>query len=241
MAATRQYAATLAFSLLMLWLREPLRIPLRQALIAWGLGAGQAIYSWCLYLSFEHLPVALAILAFYTYPLLTALLGWASGQQRPDRYVLLALLLAFAGLALALGGIGFPCGCLDHPGLADLAFENGFFAGALDGDASDGVLVEIEELSGAVVAGFAGDNGGDLILGLILQAVIDFVYAGQAFGAGIDFVSHGIEVAQLVNDLAGRFGRITFGRRGLGLVRLAHGDFEAGNRLVKSGGGQSGG
>ncbi len=104
MAATRQYAATLAFSLLMLWLREPLRIPLRQALIAWGLGAGQAIYSWCLYLSFEHLPVALAILAFYTYPLLTALLGWASGQQRPDRYVLLALLLAFAGLALALGG-----------------------------------------------------------------------------------------------------------------------------------------
>lgn len=50
-----------------------------------------------------YIPVSLAVLLFYTFPILTALLVAARTQQLPRIDELLILLLAFGGIVLALG------------------------------------------------------------------------------------------------------------------------------------------
>ena len=52
--------------------------------------------------SVVYIPVSLAVLLFYTYPILTALLGAALDKRWPDRFAWIALVLAFAGIAIAL-------------------------------------------------------------------------------------------------------------------------------------------
>ena len=64
------------------------------------------VQSLCLYSSVARLPVALALLAFNTYPIWTAL--WASliSRQAPERALLLAMPVILLGLALALDVLG---------------------------------------------------------------------------------------------------------------------------------------
>jgi drug/metabolite transporter (DMT)-like permease len=50
-----------------------------------------------------YIPVSLAVLLFYTFPLITALLVAARRRQRPKLNELLVLLVAFGGVLLALG------------------------------------------------------------------------------------------------------------------------------------------
>src|SRR5690606_5842255 len=52
------------------------------------------------------IPVALALLAFNTYPLFFLLLTWALGDGRPEPRALLAVPLAFLGMVLALDAVG---------------------------------------------------------------------------------------------------------------------------------------
>ncbi len=68
------------------------------------------VQSLCLYSAVARLPVALALLAFNTYPLWTAL--WASliYRKRPERAVLLAMPVILLGLALALDVLGAASG-----------------------------------------------------------------------------------------------------------------------------------
>lgn len=90
-------------------------LPPRDRIIALALGLLVATYAFCLYEAIETIPVALGVLVFYTYPLLTGAASWATGDERPSRRGLLALGAAFAGLALALDA---PQGNLDRRGLA---------------------------------------------------------------------------------------------------------------------------
>ena len=53
--------------------------------------------------SVRYIPVGLALLIMYTYPLMIAIAGWVSGTESFTVDRLLAILAAFAGLALALG------------------------------------------------------------------------------------------------------------------------------------------
>jgi len=65
-----------------------------------GIGAYLTSVAW--------LPVSLAVLVFYTFPILIALLSAALARRWPQPLEMLALLVAFAGLALALevsGGV----------------------------------------------------------------------------------------------------------------------------------------
>jgi drug/metabolite transporter (DMT)-like permease len=50
----------------------------------------------------EYMPVALTVLTFYTYPLITGLFAWLTGRERFGIAGALALPLAFVGLLLAL-------------------------------------------------------------------------------------------------------------------------------------------
>ena len=60
------------------------------------------VQSYCLYSAVARIPVALALLAFNTYPMLLSLLSWAAGGERPARRALVAMPVALAGLAIAL-------------------------------------------------------------------------------------------------------------------------------------------
>ena len=61
-----------------------------------------SVQSYCLYSAVALIPVALALLAFQTFPMLLALISWIGGGERPARRVLLAMPVALLGLALAL-------------------------------------------------------------------------------------------------------------------------------------------
>jgi drug/metabolite transporter (DMT)-like permease len=61
-----------------------------------------AVQSYCLYSAVALIPAALALLVFQTCPMLFVLLSWAMGKERPQPQTLAAMLLALAGLALAL-------------------------------------------------------------------------------------------------------------------------------------------
>lgn len=80
----------------------------RRALPAIGLLI--ALQSFCLYSAVARLPVALALLAFNTYPLSTALWARVLYGHRPERRVLLAMPVMLAGLALALDVLGAASG-----------------------------------------------------------------------------------------------------------------------------------
>lgn len=73
------------------------------------------IQSLFLYSSVARLPVALALLAFNTYPIWTALWAWLVYRQAPERALLMAMPVILLGLALALDVLGAASG-LDASG-----------------------------------------------------------------------------------------------------------------------------
>jgi drug/metabolite transporter (DMT)-like permease len=60
------------------------------------------VQSYCLYSAVARIPVALALLAFNTCPLMLNLIAWAAGVEMPSRRALWAMPAALCGLALAL-------------------------------------------------------------------------------------------------------------------------------------------
>lgn len=79
-----------------------LALPPRRRLLALAAGLLHAAYGQAFLVSLDYLPVGIAVITFYTYPLLAALGTWLLGRERPQLRAALALLLAFVGLALAL-------------------------------------------------------------------------------------------------------------------------------------------
>ena len=84
----------------------PIRLERRDRSVALGLGAVQAAQSYCLYSSFEHIPVGLTMIIFYIYPLLVGLIASVIGQDRLTRTVVAGLALAFIGLLLVFNVTG---------------------------------------------------------------------------------------------------------------------------------------
>jgi drug/metabolite transporter (DMT)-like permease len=68
------------------------------------------VQSLCLYSSVARLPVALALLAFNTYPIWTAIWAGLIYRQKPERAMLVAMPVILAGLALALDVFGAASG-----------------------------------------------------------------------------------------------------------------------------------
>ena len=71
-----------------------------------GIGVLVAVQSYCLYSAVAVIPVALALLAFNTFPVLFVLLTWVSGGEHPGRRAFVAMPLALFGLVLALDILG---------------------------------------------------------------------------------------------------------------------------------------
>jgi drug/metabolite transporter (DMT)-like permease len=112
-STVRTVAGTLALWGLLRLRGVPIALPPAARRNALLLGALVAFYAWALYEAVALMPVALAVLTFYLYPLLTGMLLWAIGRERFTARAAGALGLAFLGLALALdlrgeeiGGLG---------------------------------------------------------------------------------------------------------------------------------------
>ncbi len=84
----------------------PLALPAAARGRAALIGVLLAVQSFCLYSAVARIPVALALLAFNSFPVMLALISWASGGEAPMRRALVAMPLALIGLALALDVAG---------------------------------------------------------------------------------------------------------------------------------------
>jgi drug/metabolite transporter (DMT)-like permease len=104
--AFRSGGTALALLGLLLAFRATLRLPALTLARTLVIGALLAVQSYCLYSSVARIPVALALLAFNTYPMLFALMAWAAGMERLSPRALIAMPVALFGLALALDVIG---------------------------------------------------------------------------------------------------------------------------------------
>ncbi len=82
----------------------------RQKAVIVGLGLMIGVQSLLLYSAVARLPVALALLAFNTYPITGALWSWGLWGQRPERAIALAMPVILLGLALALDVFGATSG-----------------------------------------------------------------------------------------------------------------------------------
>ena len=90
--------------------RARVRFTARHKRVLPAIGLLVGVQSLCLYSAVARLPVALALLAFNTYPIWTALWAAVLYRQRPERPMLVAMPVILAGLALALDVFGAASG-----------------------------------------------------------------------------------------------------------------------------------
>src|SRR5262245_58082798 len=90
---------------LVVWLRlggNSLWLSKRDGWIAVGLGAVTAIYSWALLSAIGAIPLSLAILIFYLFPLVATVIVGVCGWEKINWTTIAAIVVAVVGLALAL-------------------------------------------------------------------------------------------------------------------------------------------
>ena len=131
-----------------------LRVPAATLRRGLSIGVLIAVQSWCLYSAVARIPVALALLAFNTFPIMLGLISWMAGGERPARRTLIAMPIALAGLALALDIAGLVAG---GTGGTDAA------AGAITRDAPPGFA--------AMLPGVAFALAGSAAFGLALHLI----------------------------------------------------------------------
>ena len=108
--AFRSVVTALAVAALLAIQHVPLRLTARHKRMLPVIGLLIAVQSLCLYSAVARLPVALALLAFNTYPIWTALWDWLLYRRAPERALLLAMPVILIGLALALDVLGASSG-----------------------------------------------------------------------------------------------------------------------------------
>ena len=108
--AVRSIVTALVVGLLIVMQRVPVALTARQRRFLAAIGVIVAVQSVCLYSAVARLPVALALLAFNTYPLWTALWARLLYAHRPERRVVVAMPVMLIGLALALDVLGAASG-----------------------------------------------------------------------------------------------------------------------------------
>jgi drug/metabolite transporter (DMT)-like permease len=86
----------------------------RDKVMTLALGILMATQAWLLLTAIGRIPIGLAILTLYIYPILMALGAYATGEERPSAVLMAGLVVAFAGLALALDVMG---GSIDPIGI----------------------------------------------------------------------------------------------------------------------------
>jgi drug/metabolite transporter (DMT)-like permease len=92
-------------ALFLAWFRLaglPLALPPRERALAAAIGIPLCVNNYLLNLAIAEIPVPLVVLLFYLWPAITTAVSWLTGKERFGWMRLAGLLLAFAGIALAL-------------------------------------------------------------------------------------------------------------------------------------------
>ncbi|MEO8135970.1 MAG: DMT family transporter [Betaproteobacteria bacterium] len=105
--AFRAGSALVFVTVLLLANRVSFALPAGTRARGMAIGLLMLIQSFCVFSAVARIPVALALLAFNTYPILITLLTWWLDGQRPTRLGLIAMPTALVGLALALDVAGW--------------------------------------------------------------------------------------------------------------------------------------
>ncbi len=108
--AVRSGATALVVALIVRLNGVPWRLSPRHRRVMPLIGLLVSVQSVCLYSAVARIPVGLALLAFNTYPLWTALAAWLLYRHRPERATLIAMPVILIGLALALDVAGAASG-----------------------------------------------------------------------------------------------------------------------------------
>lgn len=103
----RSLGTALVVGLLVRVLRLSLEMDTRQKRVMLGIGLLITFQSVCLYSAVARLPVAIALLAFNTFPLWIAMWVWVLQGKRPNKAVLMAMPVILCGLALTLDVVRF--------------------------------------------------------------------------------------------------------------------------------------
>ena len=106
----RSVITALVIGLLLVVQRVPVQLSARHRRALPGIGLLIGVQSLCLYAAVARLPVALALLAFNTFPLWIALWARVLYHHRPEPRVLRAMPVLLLGLALALDVLGASSG-----------------------------------------------------------------------------------------------------------------------------------
>lgn len=108
--AARSFTTALVVTVLVVYAAVPRQINRQQARGMLAAGVLVGLQSQCLYSAVARLPVALALLAFNTYPLWAALWERLFYKRLPERATLVAMPIILLGLALALDVSGAASG-----------------------------------------------------------------------------------------------------------------------------------
>jgi drug/metabolite transporter (DMT)-like permease len=137
------------------------RVPRAAWLVFAATAVCYAIHNPLLLISFQFIPVSLAVLVLYVFPILVALLAVATGQERLKRRTLAAAASAFAGVALVLeiGGLA-----LDWRGLVLAAVAAAALAANIVGAA------QLNRHMRALAVPFALSSVGTLVFGALMLA-----------------------------------------------------------------------
>lgn len=198
-AVAARSLGTALFVLVLLRLqRVPIALPAGLRWRAALIGVLIAVQSYCIYSAVARMPVALALLAFNTAPLLFVLISWAAGGERLSGRALVAMPVALVGLALALDvtgkgndlagrwaeigpGVAYALGAAVS--FATVFYLNGRWLDSVDGRVRTlvtmGVVAVIACAAGVIAGGFQFpvDGMGWLGLGLLT------LFYGAAFTA----------------------------------------------------------
>ncbi len=93
----------LAVALLMVVIRRKFYLSKAAVLPILGVGVAAAFQGATYLSSVAYIPVGLAVLLFYTWPLMVAAASWIVDKQPVERGRILAFLVAFGGISLAIG------------------------------------------------------------------------------------------------------------------------------------------
>lgn len=99
----RLVLTTLTVALLIAVTRRAFSLPKAALLPIVGVAASVVLQGAAYMSSVAYIPVGLAVLLFYTYPLMVALASWLIDRNDLDKNRFIALIIAFGGIGLAVG------------------------------------------------------------------------------------------------------------------------------------------
>jgi len=182
--AVRSFGTALFVLVLLRRSGVAIRMPMPTLRRAAAIGVLISVQSLCLYSAVARIPVALALLAFNTFPLMLGLISWAAGGDRPSRRTFIAMPIALLGLSLTL----------DVAGLARPA------AGAASADATASAIGVAFALGAAASFALAlylttrwlASTDGRLRTLVLMVVVTAVAIAGGAIGGRFDWPRDGI-------------------------------------------------